>query len=578
MNRKKKKKLPVGIENFEEIRREGFYYVDKTFLIRDLLDNWGKVNLFTRPRRFGKSLNMSMLHAFFEYGTDTSLFEGLKIAEEKELCWKYMGNFPVLFISLKSVNGFDFDSARSLLASVIGNEALRFETLLQNSVRLTDTEKERYRQLISLSTGSQEFSMSLPVLMGSLKTLSGLLEKHYGQKVILLIDEYDVPLSKAEENGYYEEMVLLIRNLFEQILKTNNSLYFAVLTGCLRISKESIFTGLNNVKILSVTDVRFDEYFGFTDREVREMLEYYEISEAGEEVKTWYDGYLFGKARVYCPWDVISYCDERIYDPSLSPKSYWSNTSSNSIIRRLLEKATAVTRNEIERLIAGESITKEIRQDLTYREIYDSVENVWSILFTTGYLTLDAAPPRDPRFLNLRIPNEEIRSIFLEQIQAWAQAVVRYDLPKLEEFCNAFKEGDAARAEELFSSYLSRTISIRDTAVQKGLKENFYHGFLLGLLRYKEDWLILSNRESGEGYGDILIELDPEQIGIVIELKYAPKDQFDQACRIALEQIRRKDYTSRLREDGMKKILKYAIACHYKKCRILLERQPESDS
>ena len=578
MNRTKKKKLPVGIENFEEIRREGFYYVDKTFLIRDLLDNWGKVNLFTRPRRFGKSLNMSMLHAFFEYGADTSLFEGLKIAEEKELCRKYMGNFPVLSISLKSVNGFDFDSARSLLASVIGNEALRFETLLQNSVRLTDTEKERYRQLISLSTGSQEFSMSLPVLMGSLKTLSGLLEKHYGQKVILLIDEYDVPLSKAEENGYYEEMVLLIRNLFEQGLKTNNSLHFAVLTGCLRISKESIFTGLNNVKILSVTDVRFDEYFGFTDREVREMLEYYEISEASEEVKAWYDGYFFGKARVYCPWDVISYCDERIYDPSLSPKSYWSNTSSNSIIRRLLEKATAVTRNEIERLIAGESITKEIRQDLTYREIYDSVENVWSILFTTGYLTLDAAPPRDPRFLNLRIPNEEIRSIFLEQIQAWAQAVVRYDLPKLEEFCNAFKEGDAARAEELFSSYLSRTISIRDTAVQKGLKENFYHGFLLGLLRYKEDWLILSNRESGEGYGDILIELDPEQIGIVIELKYAPKDQFDQACRIALEQIRRKDYTSRLREDGMKKILKYAIACHYKKCRILLERQPESDS
>ena len=567
-----RKKLPVGIEDFKKIRRENFYYVDKTFLIRSLIKNWAEVNLFTRPRRFGKSLNMSMLQAFFETGADPALFDGLAVAEDPEACEKYMGNFPVISVSLKNVSGTDYETARSLMCSQIGYEVQRFDPLLPESGVLTGTEKEQYRTLLRLAADTDGSRISDAVLTGSLRTLSALLRKHYGQKVILLIDEYDVPLSKADEYGYYEQMVLLIRSLFDQALKTNDNLYFAVLTGCLRISKESIFTGLNNVKVLSITDVQFDEAFGFTDAEVREMLEYYGISETYDDVRDWYDGYRFGNVDVYCPWDVISYCDKRRDDPLLFPESYWSNTSSNTIIRRLLEKASAVTRSEVERLIAGETITKEIRKELTYQEIYQSVENVWSVLFTTGYLTLDGVPDRkNPGLLRLRIPNEEIRGIFLSQIQEWMQDVARSDASELDRFCNAFKEQDAAAAEQMLRSYLERTVSIRDSAVRSGLKETFYHGFLLGLLRYKEDWLVLSNRETGEGYGDIMIEIFPEKIGIVIELKYADQNSLGHECRAALEQIREKDYAAALRGDGMKTILKYGIAFRHKQCRVMLE-------
>ncbi len=567
-----KKKLPVGIENFAKIRKENFYYIDKTFLLRDLLKNWGEVNLFTRPRRFGKSLNMSMIQSFLEIGTDRTLFDGLAISEESDLCEKYMGKFPVISVSLKSVSGIDYASARSLMGSLIGTEAMRFESLLLGSSRLTETDKEQFQMLLRLAGSMDDALISDSVLMGSLKMLSALLRKHYDQKVILLIDEYDVPLAKADEYGYYDQMVHLIRNMFDQALKSNDSLYFAVLTGCLRISKESIFTGLNNVKVLSITDVQFDEYFGFTDEEVQEMLKYYGISETYEDVKKWYDGYRFGNVEVYCPWDVISYCDKRKDDPLLFPESYWSNTSSNTIIRRLLEKATAVTRSEIERLIAGESITKEVRKELTYKEIYLSVENVWSVLFTTGYLTLAGIPDRrNPKLLSLRIPNEEIRGIYLSQIQEWMQDVVRKDTSELDRFCNTFKEQRADTAEQMLCTYLEQTISIRDTAVRSDLKENFYHGFLLGLLRYKEDWLVLSNRETGEGYSDILIEIYSEKIGIVIELKYADKNSLDHECRAALDQINDKDYASRLREDGMKTILKYGIAFRHKQCRVVLE-------
>lgn len=559
------KRLPVGIESFEKIRQEGFYYVDKTSMIRDLLNKWGEVNLFTRPRRFGKSLNMSMLQSFLEVGCDKTLFNGLEISNETDLCEQYMGKFPVISVSLKGIDAPTYEEARSLAVKLINEEARRLRFLLE-SPRLNPEDKKIFSALLEKDMPDSTFSYSL-------RELSELLRKHYDQKVIILIDEYDVPLAKANDNGYYDQMLNLIRSLFHMALKTNDNLYFAVLTGCLRISQESIFTGLNNVKVLSVTDVQFDEYFGFTDKEVREMLSYYNIFESYEDVKKWYDGYRFGDVEVYCPWDVISYCDKRKEDPALYPESYWSNTSGNTIIRHLLEKATAVTRNEIERLIAGESIIKEIKKELTYAEIYDSIENIWSVLFTTGYLTLDdTSGSGNSGLLNLKIPNEEIRHIFLNQIQNWMQEIARKSSPELENFCMAIQTGDSPTVEKMFSSYLERTISIRDTAARDSLKENFYHGFLLGILRYKKDWLVLSNRESGQGYSDILIEIYPEKIGIIIELKYAQKSQLDSACQNALTQINEKDYAAVLREDGMQTILKYGIACRYKQCRVIVEK------
>ena len=564
------KKLPIGVENFEKLIQEDFYYVDKTELITDLLKNWGEVNLFTRPRRFGKSLNMSMLKTFFEIGCDKNLFQGLKISEEKELCEKYMGQFPVISVSLKGGEGRSFEIAKEALKRVIGDEARRF-SFLSNSENLSEKDKAAYERLVEISreTGNGGiYAMSENVLVSGLLTLSVLLHKHYGKKAILLIDEYDVPLDKAFQYGYYEEMVSLIRNLLGNALKTNTSLYFAVLTGCLRLSRESIFTGLNNLKVMSITNVQFDEYFGFTDPEVKEMLNSYGLADHFDSVKAWYDGYRFGKVDVYCPWDVISYCDNLRADPDARPEDYWSNTSGNATVRRFIDLANEKTRDEIERLIAGETIVKEIRQELTYGELDSSIENLWSVLFTTGYLTSRGRIDGD-RYA-LAIPNYEIRKLFIQQIREWFRNQTIKDKKTLDKFCKAFPEQDAERIEELFNDYLWNTISIRDTASRKEQRESFYHGILLGILGCQDEWLVKSNAESGIGYSDILIEIRKNRIGIVIEMKYAQDGNLEAACQDALRQIEEKSYEARLKEDGMRNIIKYGIACYKKECKVKL--------
>ena len=560
-------KLPIGIESFETMRKEGFYYIDKTGLIRDLLKNRAQVNLFTRPRRFGKSLNMNMLKYFFEYGCDGSLFDGLTIGEEKELCQEYMGNFPVISISLKDADGMNYEGARAMLCSIIANEALRF-SFLAESERLSIKEKAQYEQLTEVDTsGKQRFIMSDDALGSSLFTLTQLLRKHYGQKVILLIDEYDVPLDKAEHYGYYDEMVVTIRKIFSHGLKSNDNLQFAVLTGCLRIAKESIFTGLNNLKVLTITDVRFGECFGLLDWEVREMLRFYGLEDKYELIKEWYDGYRFGNSDVYCPWDVINYVDLLRADPSASPKAYWINTSGNDIIRRFLQMAKGGVRRELEKLIEGETVVRKINEELTYRDMYKSIDNLWSVLFTTGYLTKRGEEEGD-RAYPLAIPNREIRQIFIEQVMEWIQEEARKDTQGLDAFCDAFVKGDTEAIEALFTAFLKKTISIRDTSVRKGRKENFYHGVLLGLLSHREEWVIMSNAESGEGFSDILIEIEEDEIGIVIEVKYPDKSSLEAGCTEALAQIEKKGYVERLLEDGMVTILKYGIACEKKRCMV----------
>lgn len=566
MNMGKTVKLPIGIESFEKIRTEGFYYVDKTGLIKELLDNWGEVNLFTRPRRFGKSLNMSMLRYFFEYGCDGSLFDGLEIGREKSYCDAHMGKYPVISITLKDVCDLHFSGAKNMLRSIIGSEAMRFQVLLK-SEKLSPEEREQYHQMIRIdTTDRQQFAMPDETMTRSLRILCELLHKHYGQKPILLIDEYDVPLDKAQHYGYYDEMVSLIRNMFAQVLKSNESLQFAVLTGCLRIAKESIFTGLNNFRVFSITNLRFDEHFGFSDAEVKAMLDYYGVGDKFDTVKAWYDGYRFGDSDVYCPWDVINYCADLLSDPNAFPMAFWINTSGNDIIRSFIHQATPQTRQEIEQLVNGESVVHSIRQELTYRELYDSIDNLWSVLFTTGYLTqrekIDATTYR------LSIPNLEVRQIFSEQVKEWFQEEVRRDTPTLDAFCAAFMCGDAQGIERQLGAYLRRTISIRDTGGRRGQKENFYHGVLLGLLRHREDWLLYSNMESGEGYSDILVE-DPEVgIGIVIEMKYREDGKLEEGCREALEQIDSLRYKDRLEEDGIETIIKYGIAFCKKRCKV----------
>ena len=564
-----RKKLPIGIENFEEFSSEEFYYVDKTLFIKELLQNWGKVNLFTRPRRFGKSLNMSMLKCFFETGSDPALFEGLKIMQEKELCEKYMGKFPVISISLKSVGGLQYDSAVAALRTVIGNEAGRFR-FLRDSAKLDEDDKNSYNQLINVEVkGSSKYAMPDDALIDSLKTLSLLLEKHYGQKTILLIDEYDVPLDKAFQRGYYDEMVSLIRSLFDNVLKTNDSLYFAVLTGCLRISRESIFTGLNNPKVHTLSDVRYDEYFGFIDAEVDELLEFYSLSSYKDVFRDWYDGYHFGDTNVYCPWDVINYCDELLAAPSAPPKNYWANTSGNDLIRRMLKNANLTTKNEVEELLNGGQITKRIKQELTYREIDDSIENVWSVLYATGYLTGMHVEQEDADIFRLWIPNGEIRKLFYELVEDWFREVTRSDTSKISRFCAAFPAGDAAAIQKMLGDYLWDSISVRDTAVQRNMKENFYHGMLLGLLQNQGSWLVRSNAETGEGYSDISIQT-PDRTGIVIELKYADDGNLEKACGEALGQIEEKKYVEGLKRRGTKKIIKYGIAFYEKECMVVM--------
>lgn len=564
-----RKKLPVGIENFKEFSLEDFYYVDKTLFIKELLQNWGKVNLFTRPRRFGKTLNMSMLKCFFEVGNDPALFDGLKVMQEKELCEKYMGKFPVISISLKSVDGRSFESASAALRTVIGNEAVRFHFLLE-SKKLSDSEKDSYQRLIKVGAETRAiYDMAEEVMTASLKTLSQLLARHYDRKVILLIDEYDVPLDKAFQAGYYDEMVNLIRNLFGNALKTNDSLYFAVLTGCLRISKESIFTGLNNLKVHTISDVRYDEFFGFTNADVDELLKFYGLSSYRDVIWDWYDGYRFGDAEVYSPWDVINYCDQLLADPSVPPQNYWANTSGNDLILRLLNKADQTTKDEVEELLNGGEITKRIKPELTYRDMDDSVENVWSVFYATGYLTGKHVEQADADVFRLWIPNGEIRKLFSDLVQDWFREVTRLDSVRINRFCAAFPAGDVATIQEMLHDYLWDSISVRDTAVRMNRKENFYHGMVLGLLRSQGSWLVKSNAETGEGYSDISIQT-PDRIGIVIELKYADDGNLEAACTEALKQIEEKRYAEGLKRRAMNKILRYGMAFCEKECMVVM--------
>ena len=558
-----KLKLPVGIDNFEKLRKENFYYVDKTRLIIDLLGNWGEVNLFTRPRRFGKTLNMSMLKYFFEVGTDKTIFDGLAISRKKALCDEHMGKYPVVFITLKGVDGLNFDSAYRMLRVILREEFSRLR-FLDESTRIPEGDKIAFRRILHEQDTKED-------IQNSLKILSEMLYKHYGQKAVLLIDEYDVPLDKAFNHGYYKEMVSLIRELFGQALKTNPYLQFAVLTGCLRISKESIFTGLNNFDVNSILDTRYDEHFGFTDPEVRQILSDYEVFDHYDETKAWYDGYNFGKADVYCPWDVINYVKNLSLAPDAKPQAYWINTSGNDLVKRFVDKADKTTQGEIERLINGEAIEKKVRLELTYNEIDDTIDNLWSVLFTTGYLTYDGET--DDGKLRLIIPNHEVREVFILQIQEWfKKTFVRDDKP-MRDFCQAFINGDAEVIQKHLNLVMTRMISILDTKAKDDQKENFYHGLLLGLLRSDPTWLIMSNVESGDGFSDIIIEPDDPDAGIVIEVKYAPTiAELDAACKNALNQINERRYDERLRNEGRENNIGFGIAFCKKRCRVVCEK------
>ena len=558
-----RKKLPVGIDSFEKIRREDFYYVDKTRLIIDLLKNWGEVNLFTRPRRFGKTLNMSMLKSFFEIGTDKTLFDGLAISEEKELCEAYMGKFPVVFVSLKDVDGLTFENAYGKLRDILRAEISRLSFLMQ-SEQIEEDDKYSFERFLR----EQD---TLDDVQKSLKMLSSLLYQHYGQKVILLIDEYDVPLDKAFQHGYYKEMVALIRSLFSRALKTNDFLQFAVLTGCLRVSKESIFTGLNNFDVNSIIDVEHDEQFGFTEAEVQELLQYYDREAAAPVMKAWYDGYRFGNADVYCPWDVINYAKKLLANPQAEPQAFWINSSGNDLVKRFVDKADKTTQDEIERLIAGEAIEKAVRLELTYGEVDNSIDNLWSVLFTTGYLTQAGRVERG--VYKLIIPNREVREVFVFQIQEWFKNTVVRDEKPMQAFCQAFLDGNAEEIQRRLTIILGKMISILDTKAKDDQKENFYHGLLLGLLRSEPNWLILSNVESGEGFSDILIEPEDPDAGMVIEVKYSPTlAGMDSACRAAMAQIKEKHYDERLRNEGRENITAFGIAFWKKRCRVCFEK------
>lgn len=558
------KRLPIGIEDFEKIRQEDYYYVDKTGMIGDIIRNGAEVTLFTRPRRFGKSLNMSMLEQFFSLSGRPELFEGLQIMGEPELCQKYMGQYPVISLSLKGINAVSYETAFKIAVRGI-NESAAMVDYLEQSERLTKNDKESYRELLKRDMDEAEFYVSL-------RELSRLLAKHFDKKVIILIDEYDVPLAKAYENGYYDQMIFMMRNFLEQALKTNRNLQFAVLTGCMRISRESIFTGLNNFQVLSISDVGFDEYFGFTDNEVRQLLCYYRQEQSYGSIREWYDGYRFGNVDVYCPWDVLNHCQKLLADPSVQPQNYWINTSSNDVVRRFIEKSdSGMTRQEIEALIAGEEIEKEICQELTYQDMYANIENIWSVLFMTGYLTYHGKPENN-RFC-LAIPNLEIRNIFTTQIMDYFRKNVQADGKTLKSFCDALEQGDDETVEEILQQYLKKTISIRDTFVQKQMKENFYHGILLGILGIKERWAVSSNRESGDGYSDIVVETENSEKGMILELKYAQDGNLEQACRKALAQTTEVHYAEILEDQGINEILCYGIAFYKKRCMVMCKKQ-----
>lgn len=561
-------KLPVGIEDFAEIRQAGFYYIDKTNFIEQLLDGWGKVNLFTRPRRFGKTLNMSMLRYFFEIGADASLFDGLQIAENEKLCEEFQGKYPVIFLSFKNVEGLTFADAQYRLTELIAGEAERFSFLAQSD-KLTENEKSLYRGLTAVREG--RYALAGEVLASALQTLSKLLAKHYGQKTVMLLDEYDVPLDKAFQNGYYQEMVALIRGMLGQALKTNEFLQFAVLTGCLRVSKESIFTGLNNFKVLSITDNRFDEQFGFTDAEVKQLLTAYNLADHLEETKAWYDGYHFGAADVYCPWDVINHVDVLRSNPLAKPQAYWINTSGNALVKRFIDMADKSTRNELERLVAGEAIEKHIRLELTYDEIDSSIDNLWSVLFTTGYLTQQGMT--ESGAYKLVIPNQEIREVYKLQIQEWFKKSIFANAAQLESFWQAFAEGDGEAVELFLNRTLSNSISVFDAKGRDAERENSYHMLLVGLLAGKADWLVRSNVEAGEGFADIIVETDDLDAGVIVELKYAPTmAAMEKSCAKALAQIHERRYAEFLRNNGREKILLYGMSFCKKRCKVIVEK------
>ena len=558
-------RLPVGIEDFAEIRRHGYYYVDKTQLIEQVLNRRNKVSLFTRPRRFGKTLNMSMLQNFFEIGTDSKFFQGLSISKNNELCEKHMGKYPVVSISLKSIHADSYAKAKAQLIKLVNREARRVQFLL-DSDRQTAVDKALFSELL-------DREMEEDTLVSSLQELTELLEIHFGQQVIVLIDEYDVPLAKANQNGYYDEMALLLCNFFENVLKTNDSLEFAVLTGCLRIAKESIFTGLNNFKVYSITDTDYDETFGFVDDEVKKMLKSLNQQDHYEEVKEWYDGYRFGNTDVYCPWDVVNYCADHLTPPNATPKNYWLNTSGNEVINHFIDSVgepQKLAKTELERLVSGNVVRKRINETITYKELYSTIDNLWSTLFMTGYLTQRGSED-DGRY-RLVIPNREIRNIVTDNILSLFQDEVKKDGQMANAFCQALMEGKEKEVERLLTAYMGKTISIRDTFVRKSIKENFYHGILIGILSFKTGWEVSSNRESGTGVSDILIEIDDSDIGIVIEVKYSDdEDQLEKDCKEALKQIKDRDYTQKLRDAGFHKILKYGIACQIKTCKVLVE-------
>lgn len=562
------KRLPVGLDDFRKIRENQFYYVDKTKLIEQLLQNWGEVNLFTRPRRFGKTLNMSMLKCFFEIGTDVTLFDNLYISERKELCEKYMGKYPVIFLSLKDVDGLSYEEAESAFVQLIGREAARF-SFLRESTKLSDIEKKQYDAFSVIKNG--KYWMDKGFLVSSLRVLSQLLCRFYGRKTLILIDEYDVPLDKAFQHGYYPQMVSLIRGIFGQALKTNEFLQFAVLTGCLRISKESIFTGLNNFKVYAADDVRYEEAFGFTNEEVEKLLTDYRLQNHFWEVKEWYDGYRFGNADIYCPWDVINYVDDLSGNDKAQPKAYWINSSGNDLVKRLIEKADTTTRDEIEQLIAGNAVEKRIRLDLTYDEIDQRIENMWSVLFTTGYLT-QTGSETNGRY-RLVIPNKEVREVFILQIREWFEQVIANDRASTEKINRGFLEGKTEDIQQELTMFLGETISILDTRVRNEEKEIFYHGILLGILKNNSGWAVKSNRESGNGFADILIKPKNPDTGIILELKYAHSiNDLDQACERALKQIKDRGYDQELWEDGRNDILAYGIAFWKKRCRVVVEK------
>lgn len=561
-------KLPVGIEDFREIRRDGFYYIDKTRLIEQLLDSWGKVNLFTRPRRFGKSLNMSMLRYFFEIGTDMTLFNGLHIMQRKDLCDEYMGRFPVVFLTLKGVDGLTFEKATNKLIKIVALEAERF-IFLKNSDKLTDNEKQRYCALVKMQDG--KYAMNEDTLESALQTLSELLYRHYGQKVVILVDEYDVPLDKAYQNGYYKEMVSMIRSLFGEALKTNEFLQFAVLTGCLRVSRESIFTGLNNFKIFSITDARFDEQFGFTEDEVGKMLKDYHLEEHLAEMKEWYDGYHFGDADIYCPWDVINRVDDLCDTPEAKPKCYWINSSGNALVKRFVSIANRTTQDEIEHLIAGEPIEKSVRLDLTYDEIDKSIDNIWSVLFTTGYLT--QADMTEQGAYKLVIPNKEVRTVYISQIQEWFKQKIADNTEQMAYFWKAIEDGNAEIIEQYLNQTLSNTISVFDTKAPEMEKENSYHTFLAGMLTGNTDWVVKSNVEAGEGFADIIIKPQNPNDGIIFELMYSKEASgLDKACERAIKQIRDRRYLEYLKNDGRHNMIFYGIAFYKKRCKVVVEK------